>query len=373
MKCLCPSDSGEGSATVVNHIRLFRNDPRIRWRYRVHEQILPAVRRTNGTVRWSDVTIRHVGYIDPALRRSKLERDLRLLRAEAADHPDDPFVLFNLGSVYLELERTAEALPLLTRSLERSHPSDSIVRKLYALIVHGHRRLGQPGEAFAACQSGRAVYPDDAELLFQEGLILRGLGRREDAEAALLRLLQSHDNDHFASVDPGLRGYKARHNLAVLYQEQGRAAEAEAQWRAVVAERAGFAPAWHGLGEVYLAQGRWAELEAVAARLDGGPPGDAESAVLRARAALARKEFAAARRLLEDAIARAPQSLKPRIVLSHALLQEGREPRAAKRALRDIIALDPLNAEARHNLSVLLSRSDPQNPSAETAANDIIR
>ena len=351
MKCLCPSDSGEGSATVVDHIRLFRNDPRIRWRYRVHEQILPAVRRTNGTVRWSDVTIRHVGYIDPALRRSKLERDLRLLRAEAADHPDDPFVLFNLGSVYLELERTAEALPLLTRSLERSHPSDSIVRKLYALIVHGHRRLGQPGEALAACQSGRAVYPDDAELLFQEGLILRGLGRREDAEACLLRLLQSHEDDHFASVDSGLRGYKARHNLAVLYQEQGRAAEAEAQWRAVVAERAGFAPAWHGLGEVYLRRAvgpisRRSRLASTAGR--PAIPNPPCSAPRRPGAEGVRRRTPAPGRghRARPAITQAPDRPEP------CPAARGREPRAAERRLREIIALDPLNAEARHNLSV---------------------
>jgi tetratricopeptide (TPR) repeat protein len=355
MKCLCPNDPAESSATVVDHIRVFRNDPRIRWRYRVHEQILPAVRRLKGQVRWSDVTIRHVGYQDPALRRSKLERDLRLLRTEVAEQPDDPFVLFNLGSVYLELERTAEALPLLQRSLRQSHPSDSIVRKLHALIVQGHRRLGQVAEALAACRAGRAVYPDDMELLFQEGLVLRELGDRPGAESCLLRLLQAREDDHFASVDPALRGYKARHNLAVLYQEQGRLGEAETQWRAVTEERPEFTPAWRALGELYLAQGRWPELERVAQRLDSAAA-EVEAIVLRGRAALARKEFATARRLVESAIARAPQALRPRVVLSHVLLQEGREPQTAERALRDILALDPLNAEARHNLSVLLAR-----------------
>src|SRR5262249_8695322 len=44
MKCRCQPEPGSDTATVVDHIRLFRNDPRIRWRYRVHEQILPAVR-----------------------------------------------------------------------------------------------------------------------------------------------------------------------------------------------------------------------------------------------------------------------------------------------------------------------------------------
>src|SRR5207237_893252 len=100
MKCLCLPDPVTGTATVVDHIRLFRNHPDIRWQYRVHEQILPSVRRLGGSVRWSDVVIQHVGYQDRALRRCKLDRDLRLLLLEDSEHPDDPFTLFNLGSVY---------------------------------------------------------------------------------------------------------------------------------------------------------------------------------------------------------------------------------------------------------------------------------
>ncbi len=83
----------------------------------------------------------------------KLERDLRLLRLEDADRPDDPFTLFNLGSVYQELGRHAEALPLLRRSLEKSHPRDSIVRKLYALIAGCQRQLGHTAEALAGRKS----------------------------------------------------------------------------------------------------------------------------------------------------------------------------------------------------------------------------
>src|SRR5262249_46732537 len=125
MKCLCLPDPLTGTATLVDHVRLFRNHPELRCRYRVHEQILPAVRRSGGEVRWTDVVIEHTGYLDPALRRRKLERDLRLLRLEDAEHPDDPFTLFNLGQVYQELGQTAEALPLWRRSLERSEPADS--------------------------------------------------------------------------------------------------------------------------------------------------------------------------------------------------------------------------------------------------------
>jgi GT2 family glycosyltransferase/thioredoxin-like negative regulator of GroEL len=355
MKCVCRSEQADGSVTVVDHVRLFRNHPDLQWKYRVHEQILPALRRLKTEVRWADVTIEHLGYEDPALRGRKLQRDLRLLRLEVAERPDDPFTLFNLGSVYQELGRHAEALPLLKGSLERSHPSDSIVRKLYALVVQCHRRLDQAREALAACQAGRAIYPDDMELLFQEGLVLRTLGDAAGAESRFQRLLGAREGEHFASVDPGLRGYKTRHNLAVLYHEEGRVGEAEAQWRAAVQECPGFTPGWLGLGEICLARGSWDALATIVAHLEAGAATALDARLLRARGLLKQKEFAPARRLLEEAIAAAPEALRPRVLLSHVLLQEDRDHAAAERALRDILALDPLNAEARHNLAVLLA------------------
>jgi glycosyltransferase involved in cell wall biosynthesis len=170
MKCRCVSDGPGGSVTVVDHVRLFRRDARLRWRYRVHEQILPALREAGADVRWSDVAVTHVGYADPVARGRKLERDLRLLRIEEAEQPDEPFTLFNLGSVVIEQGRHQEALPYLERSLARSHPRDSIVRKLYAQIAHCHHKAGRADEALRACAAGREHYPDDAELLFVEGL-----------------------------------------------------------------------------------------------------------------------------------------------------------------------------------------------------------
>jgi hypothetical protein len=140
---------------LVDHVRLFRNQPDIRWRYRVHEQILPAVRQAVGMVRAADVVIDHLGYQDPAAQAAKNERNLRLLRRDLAEHPTDPFILFNMGWTYAEVGQVAEALPLLQSSLERSHPQDSIVRKLYPLIMECHRRLGQRAPALASCRDGR--------------------------------------------------------------------------------------------------------------------------------------------------------------------------------------------------------------------------
>jgi hypothetical protein len=97
----------------------------VRWTYAVHEQILPALRRVNVPVRWTEVTVRHTGYTDPALRERKLQRDCKILEAELAERPDDPFVLFNLGTIAVERQAWSTALGHLQRSLLGSAPTDS--------------------------------------------------------------------------------------------------------------------------------------------------------------------------------------------------------------------------------------------------------
>jgi GT2 family glycosyltransferase/tetratricopeptide (TPR) repeat protein len=285
MKCVCAAPAGEPE-TTVDHVRLFRRAPRHRWDYRVHEQILPALRSNGAELRWSDVVVRHTGYADPALRGRKLERDLRLLGLEAAERPDDPFTLFNVGAVLRELGRPAEALPALERSLARSHPGDSIVRKLHSLVAQCHRELGRPAEALAACAAGRGLYPKDAELLFVEALLRREAKDLPGAEERLRELLAGSEGEHLASVAAGLRGYQARHQLALVLWELGRVEEAAAQWRAALAEAPQYLPAWRGLRELLAASGDREALAAHAAALAKlGPRGQHEAEALLVRAA----------------------------------------------------------------------------------------
>ncbi len=356
MKVRSRFDPVSGSATVVDHVRLFRQHPALRWQYRVHEQILPALHRLGTAVHWTDLVIEHTGYEDPALRQHKLARNLRLLQLEDTEHPDDPFTLFNLGWTYQELGQTAASLPLLRRSLERSPPDASIVPKLYLLLAQGHRQLHDLAAAWVACRAGRARCPDDAELLFLEGRWLREQGDLHAAEACLLHLLHMQSSAHFASLDTGLRGYRARHQLALLYRQQGRVAEAEAVWQAALAEQPRYGPAWQGLAELFLAQQRWPELDQAADQLGAGAGEPVAAGVLRARGQLARHEFTAARQTLEAALAQAPAAVPPRVLLSHVFLQEGKDPAAAEQALRAVLERDPQQAESWRNLAVLLRR-----------------
>jgi GT2 family glycosyltransferase/Tfp pilus assembly protein PilF len=354
MKVRSALDATGNSSRLLDQVRMFPNHPQIRWEYRVHEQTLPAVNRLGGQVRWTDVIIDHVGYQDASQRRAKLERNLRLLVLDDAERPDDPFTLFNLGWTLMDLGKTGEALTKMQRSLERSAPDSSIVRKLYHLLTVAHRQQGQKEQARTIGREGLKRFPDDAELLLEEAFMLLEAKDFLRAEVNLLLLLEGQPGPYFGSMDDGVRGYRTRHLLAGHYLEQERSSEAEVQLRAAVLERPVFLPAWLSLGELYLRQGRWPALERVASHLEKEAGAQVEAAVFRARGHKARQDFPAARRILEEILPQAPQALGPRVLLSHILLQEGRDPMAAEAALREVLALNPADGEARHNLTVLL-------------------
>ncbi|MGE3803139.1 MAG: glycosyltransferase [Gemmataceae bacterium] len=266
MTCLCRAP--DGGATRATHVRLFRNKPGLRWHYRVHEQIGPALRRQNVEVRPADIVIEHIGYQDPELWRHKQERNLRLLKLSVDEEGDDPYLLFHLGWTYHGLGQWQQATPVLSRCLERAAHSARFVARNHALLASCYSKLGQQERAWAICQQGLGRYPDHLELLYCAGQLCYEAGDWPGAAAAWLRLLEKRPMDSPAFCDDGLSGYRTRHSLAVLYDQAGRAAEAEAEWRRCLAEEPAFVPALWELGRLLLRQARWTEVDRIAAQLD---------------------------------------------------------------------------------------------------------
>jgi glycosyltransferase involved in cell wall biosynthesis/Tfp pilus assembly protein PilF len=357
MKCLC-LPGGAGVGTVVDHVRIFRNHPQIRWEFRIHEQILPSIRKLGGEVTWIDVVVHHIGYQDAEIKKRKRERDLRLLTLADTEQPDDPFTLFNLGQIYQEDDRFEDALACFRRSLQRSDPHASIVRKLYSLITQILRMQSKSAEALTVCKEGIALYPDDPELAFQEGLTQQQLRDWRAAEASYRRVLQGPKDRFFTSSDPGLRGYKAHHNLGVVLRELGRDEEAEAEFRRACEEETDFEPSLTALGELLIAQRRWHDFEQVVQRLQRNTSSIASAETLIGRGHLARKEFLEARSIFDSLIERFPRAIPPRVFLSHVFLQS-EQWQEAKRALEEVLRLDPGNSSARRNLELLRSKAAP--------------
>ncbi len=143
-------------------------------------------------------------------------------------------MLFNLGSIAVERQDWSSALGHLQRSLRGSAPTDSIVRKLFALITRCHQMLGDLPAALNACSEGLRLDPDDAELHFRKAVLHRKAGQPAEAEACWRRILTLKRPDQFCSVDRGIYGRLTLRNLAVLAAERGDRAEARRLWRMVL-------------------------------------------------------------------------------------------------------------------------------------------
>jgi FkbM family methyltransferase len=348
--CPGPGEDGQAEITVVDHVKLFRNLPHLRFEGRIHEQVLPAIYRAGGDVRMTDLFVVHTGYDhSPQGQEKKIERDLRLLHLELKEQPEHPFTLFNLGMTYADIGEYAQGADFLRRCLERSPPQASHVRKAYALLVHCYEQAGEREAAWAACQQGLQWYPKDAELNFRKANLLLARGRLAEAVQAYQSVLQTEDEPHFGSVVRGITGHLARQNLAVVYTDLGESDRAEEQWRLIVQEVPRYRPGWQGLGEILVRQGKLSQAQELADRLMADPYLRGEGRMLHGRVAAAQGDIPKARRALEGAARECPNDPAPLGVLSR-LLFERREWGEAERALKEQVRRDPKDASAYHNL-----------------------
>jgi tetratricopeptide (TPR) repeat protein len=354
----CPGsgEAGDTGLVVVTHVKLFRNLPQLRFEQRIHEQIVPSIRRAGGTYAWSDVFVVHAGYDrSPEGQQRKLERDLQLLQLELKEEPEHPFTLLNLGMTYSDMGQYEQAADYLRRSIRASTEGETHLRKVYALLVGCYVQLGQQEAARQTCQEGLRLLPKDLELHFLEGQLLYAAGRLEEAVRAFENVLHNDEEPHFSSVDTGLKGFKSRHNLALVYQAIRDLARAEEQWRLVVEEAPGFRGGWRGLGEVLVQQGKHPEGLRVAAQLIKDGCLRSEGRILKSQVALARGDVPGARAELEQAVQEEPEDLEPLKLLCQ-LLFEYADPAEAERALQQLVERAPEDGSACHNLGTVQVR-----------------
>jgi glycosyltransferase involved in cell wall biosynthesis/Flp pilus assembly protein TadD len=357
MQVHCPGDDAN-DITVVDHVKMFRNLPELRFEGRIHEQVLPAIRRLGGEVEFTDIFVVHSGADRTAAgRQRKLQRDLHILRLDLRDRPDHPFVLFNLGMTLADAGEHAQAVDALSRSLLVSPPQDSHVRKTYALAIASLMQLGHHAGAEEACLKGLALFPKDPEILFRQGMLAHQRGKLDQAERAYLAVLADRDGRHFASKDRAIVGFKARHNLAMVYMDMEQTNRAEQQWRLVVQESPGFAPAWRGLASTAMRMNDPNLLDRLAAEMGESDRLAVERKVIVATAHVQRGELSQARALLYEAAAIPTSDHYSLRQLCQFLFEHGQAVEAESALLR-LAQVEPRDGAVFFNLGNIYTRME---------------
>ena len=257
--CPEPAEEDPERTTIVEHVRLIRNLPELQFEGRIHQQIMSSIVAAGGTVMRTDIVIRHTGYHSPEVVRQKLERNLRLLKMDVEDRPEDAASWLHLGMTHASLEQYAEAVRCLGYCIQYAERDNNELAKAYGQLARVYHRLGMHHAVWQIVEQGLARSPADPQLLFQRGLLARRWKRYSVAEAAYRQILATKHDDFCMGFDAGILSYKARHNLAGVYADQGKLVEAERLYRRVVEDAPGFRLGWRGLMEVLCEQGRTGE------------------------------------------------------------------------------------------------------------------
>ena len=178
-----PVDDSRSRHAVINAFpRLFRSQPEIRFEGRVHEQVSPSIARMGGSIGPSEIRVHHTGYhgawVDLPAKR---QRNIRLLKRQLTDHPEDPSAQFHLGEVYALEGKVGEAIACYRTALSlRGLPpaNRSVARRSLAACLLNRGRFE---EAWQECVAALEEDQGYAMPHLTGALALGRLGRYEAA------------------------------------------------------------------------------------------------------------------------------------------------------------------------------------------------
>jgi glycosyltransferase involved in cell wall biosynthesis len=233
------NDFADGHVRTAPLLRLFRRDPAIRFRHRIHEEVATDVgaylHRTGRLLAAIPAEVVHLGYgRERAAARGKKDRDQRLLELSVHEDPRDFYSWFKLLELlrfWSDADAAREAGRQCLSELARTGPT------ALAQAPFGGELIALAVTAFAGHDPGTAGRLMDlwlpnllpsAAFSLRRGEIAEGLGQPDRARREFQRCLALRDHH---GGDPQLVTVRPMMGLARLALAEGRLAEALALTR----------------------------------------------------------------------------------------------------------------------------------------------
>lgn len=243
-------------------VRMFPNDKRLRFRYRIHEQVLHAIAALGLHLFYTETTLWHTGYEDPALKHAKARRNLDLLAQETERMADEPALAMSVGDSHYILGEWQKGIEAYSRvfampGCEKRHRD--VYAEMPACIGRGHQHLGHYNEAISWFEKGMALQPEKVEPVFYRGECLMALGRKSEAEVAFEKVTHMPLTFTATANQYDVVRMYAFYHLASLQGERGDDAAAEATLKRMHSSYTQVVESWILLGQILARQGRHAE------------------------------------------------------------------------------------------------------------------
>jgi len=176
---------GDNKGTKLLQIRVFPNKEEIKFEGRIHEQILPSIRKSGFSEARLPLEIIHTGYDDPAILKEKQKRNLELFKEQFPEEKGmNPLDMYHYGTCYKILGDQENALKWLRESLKEAKFQG--FNELRALLPHDIACiLEQQGDLEGALETLELSLKENnmqyEPTMLKKAQILGILGKNEDA------------------------------------------------------------------------------------------------------------------------------------------------------------------------------------------------
>ena len=156
---------------TIDYTERFFNRKRYHYTGRIHEQVTPKYGK-NFEAFLLNTIIGHDGYLmTDKQREEKSHRNVSLLEKELADHPDNPYIMYQLGKGYEIINDYVSAASYYEKAL--MHDLDPELAYVHALVIAYGEALLATGKHTKALELERYKdsFPSSADFAYLMGMI----------------------------------------------------------------------------------------------------------------------------------------------------------------------------------------------------------
>jgi glycosyltransferase involved in cell wall biosynthesis len=175
---------------LVSHrlIRFFRNHPDIRFKNKIHENIMIPTGKTS----LSKIEILHKGYGKEINSAAKTKRNMDLLLANLKENPYNPYTHYYLSQSFSALGKTADAYKACMKSLKLgiNFPVRSHVYRVVFMYLANNKKV----EDFERMERTIVDHKYFPEITFYKALLLNKLNHVEESKRMFLDFIEMAEN-----------------------------------------------------------------------------------------------------------------------------------------------------------------------------------
>lgn len=233
--------------------RLFRNDPRIRWSGRIHEQLIPQLAQAGLSLAALDARLLHYGYLSAVMDdKNKVARNLTMLQDIVKQQPGNAYWMWQLAQTELQAHHPEATVMWVKRAMKLLPPTADLQPLFITTLARGYSSQQLWHKSSQVLQEGLRLFPTYTDFAYMLGIFDMQQQRWDEAERWMKKCLALGTPQGYLQTETGVGHFKAVWQLVRISLAQEQPQRAEAYLLQLVKMQPAFREAWQTLIQLLL-------------------------------------------------------------------------------------------------------------------------